>query len=102
MGAPRDTPKLLGQQPQIPVHEQKSVSLAALSSADEHQNEWKISETDSWDEPTEPSSENWEHSDAVLRNRLTLMFLIVVVVATSAIFAGALWQRLLLNADTLK
>ena len=71
------------------------------SSADVHQDEWKISEPASWDEPSEKlSSEEWEDSDAVLRNRLGWMFLIVLVVATSAIFASVLWQRALLNADS--
>ena len=96
MSAPSDPPKLLGEQPQIPVREQES-----LSSADVHQDEWKISEPASWDEPSEKlSSEEWEDSDAVLRNRLGWMFLIVLVVATSAIFASVLWQRALLNADS--
>ena len=77
------------------------VTADVLSSADVHQDEWKISEPASWDEPSEKlSSEEWEDSDAVLRNRLGWMFLIVLVVATSAIFASVLWQRALLNADS--
>jgi branched-chain amino acid transport system substrate-binding protein len=103
MSAPGDTPKLLGEQPQTPVRDQESVTLAdpTLSSTDVHQDEWKISELASWDEPSEKlSSEEWEHPDAVLRNRLGWMFLIVLVVATSTIFASALWQRALLNADS--
>ena len=101
MSAPSDTPKWLGDQPQIPVREQASVTLAdtALSSAHVHQDEWKMSELASWPEPSEKlSSEPWEDRNTVLQRRLALIFLIFLVVATSAIFAKPI--RALLNADS--
>ena len=100
MSAPSDTPKWLGDQPQIPVREQASVTLAdtALSSAHVHQDEWKMSELASWPEPSEKlSSEPWEDPNTVLQGRLALIFIIFLVVAMSAIFAKPI--RALLNAD---
>jgi branched-chain amino acid transport system substrate-binding protein len=104
MSAPSDTPKWLSEQPQIPVREQESVTLAdaTLSSAEVHQDEWKVSEHASWNEPSEKvSSEEWQDNE-VLRNRLAWIFVVVLVVATSAIFATTLWQRALLSADSLQ
>ena len=101
MSAPSDTPKWLGDQPQIPVREQASVTSAdaTLSSAHVHQDEWKMSELASWPEPSEKlSSEQREDPDTVLKGQLALMFLILLVVATSAIFAKPI--RALLNADS--
>jgi len=116
MTAPRDTPKWLGAQPLISVRERESVTSddAALKSAYVHQDASKIAGLASWDEPTEKkiaglaswdeptekvSSDEWQHRNEVLRNRLALMFLIVLVVATSAIFAKPLWERALLDPD---
>jgi branched-chain amino acid transport system substrate-binding protein len=101
MSAPIDTPKWLGDQPQIPVGEQASVTLAATapSSTHVHQDQEKMSELASWPEPSEElSSERWSDPDTVLRNRLAWIFMIVLVVATSAVFGKLLWQGTLLNA----
>jgi branched-chain amino acid transport system substrate-binding protein len=101
MSAPSDTPKWLRDQPQIPVRERAFVTLVdrASLSAQVHQDQ---SEHASSPEPSEEVSSERHDPDAVLRNRLALIFLIVVGLAIPAIFAKPLWQgaHALLEADS--
>jgi len=105
MSAPSDTPKWLSDQPQIPVRDQAFVTLAdtALSPTQVDQDQGNMGELASSLEPSEElSSERWYDPDAVLRNRLALIFLIVVGLAIPAIFAKPLWQaaHALLDAES--
>ena len=86
MSAPSDTPKWLGEQPQIPVREQDP-SNAAFSSAEVHQDEWKVSEHASWNEPSEKVSSEEGEDRRGAEDRLAWIFVVVLVVATSAIFS---------------
>jgi branched-chain amino acid transport system substrate-binding protein len=105
MSAPSDIPKWLSDQPQIPFREQAIVTLAdtAPSPTRVDDDQGNISELASSSEPSgELSSERWYDPDAVLRNRLALIFLIVVGLAIPAIFAKPLWQgaHALFDADS--
>lgn len=81
-------PKELRDLPQKPAAEQGNVTAPNF---------------DLWAEPmSEPPSERWNDAETVLKNRIALVFIIVLVVAMSAIFAKPLWQgaRALLNANS--
>src|SRR5262245_1585002 len=96
MSAPSDTEC----EAQISVDERASVTLAAAtpSSADVHQEEWKVPEPASLDEPSEELSSVW---DELLRDRLA-WFLVPLLIAMVGIFAlKPLWEgALLLKADS--
>jgi branched-chain amino acid transport system substrate-binding protein len=105
MSAPSEIPRWLSDQPQIPFREQAIVTLAdtAPSPTRVDNDQGNISELASSSEPDEElSSERWYDPDAVLRNRLALIFLIVVGLAIPAIFAKPLWHaaHALFDADS--